>query len=205
MVPSRPYRSEHRRRQAEQTRGAILRSARAQFATRGYAATSVGDIAAEAGVSVPTLYASVGTKAQLARSLVEFVNAEGGVYENDQWQRQAETADELIRRNMHLVRELNEKCGDIIRALRSAAHSEPELAPVVQAGDDYHREGEYAIAARLADMNSLRDGLTPERAGAVLTVLTSSQSIDQFVREHGWSYQEVEEWLVRTLSDLLLA
>ena len=79
MSPSRPYRSEHRQRQAEQTRAAILRAARSLFTDPGYAATSVADIAAEAGVSVPTVYSSIGTKAQLARNLVEFVNEEGGV------------------------------------------------------------------------------------------------------------------------------
>jgi AcrR family transcriptional regulator len=204
MTPSRAYRSEHRQRQAEDTRRRILAAARKLFAEKGYAATSVADLAAEADVSVPTLYASVGTKAQLARALVEFVNEEGGVLENDAWQRQATTPQELLRRNMHLVRELNEKCGDIMRAARSAAHSEPDMVPVVQAGDGYHRDGEYAIAAALAQMGGLREGVTAERAGAVITVLASSASIDQLVLEHGWTYDEVESWLVRTLTELLL-
>lgn len=142
--------------------------------------------------------------AQLARALVEFVNEEGGVLENDAWQRQATTPEELLRRNMHLVRELNEKCGDIMRAARSAAHSEPDLVPVVEAGDGYHRDGEYAIAAALAQMGGLREGISVARAGAILTVLASSGSIDQLVLEHGWSYDEVESWLVQTLTALLL-
>jgi AcrR family transcriptional regulator len=204
MTPSRAYRSEHRQRQAEHTRRRILAAARKLFAEKGYAATSVADLAAEADVSVPTLYASVGTKAQLARALVEFVYEEGGVLENDAWQRQATTPQELLRRNMHLVRELNEKCGDIMRAARSAAHSEPDMVPVVEAGDGYHRDGEYAIAAALAQMGGLREGVTAERAGAVITVLASSASIDQLVLEHGWTYDEVESWLVRTLTELLL-
>jgi len=204
MASSRPYRSEHRQRQAEQTRRSILGAARALFTDRGYAATSVADIAAEAGVSVPTVYASVGTKAQVARAMVEFVNEEGGVLENDRWQREATTPEELLRRNMHLVRELNERCGDIMRSVRSAAHSEPELVPVLAAGDGYHREGEYAIAAALAKMGGLREGMSIERAGAIMTVLASSQSIDQLVIEHGWSYDDVEKWLVQTLSEVLL-
>ncbi len=173
------------------------------MAEQGYAATSIADIAAAAGVSVPTVYSSVGTKIELARNLVEFLNAEGGVPENDARQRQATDARELLRRNMHLVRELNERCGDIIRVLRSAAHNEPDLVPVVQAGDAYHREGEYAIAARLHEMGALRPGLTVERAGAMITVIASNPSIDQLVLDHGWSYDEVEEWLVETLTELL--
>lgn len=204
MTPSRAYRSEHRQRQAEETRRRILASARRLFTEKGYAATSVADLAAEAGVSVPTVYASVGNKRELARSLVEFVNAEGGVYDNDARQRRATTPTELVRLNMHLVRELNEKCGDIMRAVRSAAHNEPDLVPVVQAGDGYHRDGEYAMAARLAEMGALRAGMDVERAGAIVTVLASSATIDQLVLEHGWSYDAVETWLVDTLCDLLL-
>ncbi|HET8559037.1 MAG TPA: helix-turn-helix domain-containing protein [Marmoricola sp.] len=204
MPASRPYRSAHRKRQADQTRRSVLAAARRLFAERGYAATSVADLAAEADVSVPTLYASVGTKPQLARALVEFVNEEGGVLENDAWQRQATTPQELLRRNMHLVRELNERCGDIMRAVRSAAHSEPDLVPVVRAGDGYHRDGEYAIASALAEMGGLRKNLSVERAGAILTVLSSSASIDQLVLEHSWSYSDVEEWLVDALGTLLL-
>jgi AcrR family transcriptional regulator len=205
MTTSRPYRSAHRQRQAEQTRRAILTAARRLFAESGYANTSVSDIAAEAGVSVPTLYASVGNKAELARALVEFVNEEGGIPENDAWQRQAGTPEELLRRNMHLVRELNERCGDIIRAVREAAHTAPELVAVVEAGDRYHREGEYAIARALADMGALRQGMSPEQAGALITVLASQPSIDQLVSEHGWSYDEVEERLAQALISLLLA
>lgn len=204
MAVSRPYRSPHRERQAEQTRLAILRAARSLFATRGYAATPLAEIAAQAGVSVPTLYASVGTKAELARALVEFVNTEGGVEENDAKQRLAKSGRELIRLNMHLVRELNERCGDIMRAVRSAAHTEPDLVPVVAAGDGYHREGEFAIARRLQELGALRAGWTVERAGAVLTTLASSETIDQLVLREGWSYDEVEQWLVESITRLLL-
>ncbi len=204
MSPSGVYHSPHRERQAEQTRLAILGAARTLFATKGYAATALTEIAAAAGVSVPTVYASVGNKAQLARQLVEFVNTEGGVDENDAKQRQATTAAELVRLNMHLVRELNERCGDIMRAVRSAAHAEPDLVPVVAAGDAYHREGEFAIAARLRQMGALREDYTVERAGAVLTTVAASQTIDQLVLGEGWTYDEVEEWLVATVTELLL-
>ncbi|MDN5794753.1 MAG: TetR/AcrR family transcriptional regulator [Intrasporangium sp.] len=204
MKESRGYRSPHRERQAQQTRRAILEAARKLFAEQGYAATPVTQIARHAGVSVPTLYASVGTKAELARRLVEFVNDEGGVAQNDARQRQATSAPELLRLNMHLVRELNERCGDIMRAVRSAAHTEPELAPVAAAGDAYHRDGEHEIARRLLEMKALRAGLSVEQAGAILSTLASSETIDQLVLREGWSYDEVEDWLVDSLSQLLL-
>jgi AcrR family transcriptional regulator len=64
-VKSRSYRSTTRRDQAAATRRAVLAAARELFTTQGYAATTVAQVAQRAGVSVDTLYASVGRKPQL--------------------------------------------------------------------------------------------------------------------------------------------
>jgi AcrR family transcriptional regulator len=205
MATSRPYRSVHRRRQAEDTRRRILAAARKLFVEPGYAATSVADIAAEAEVSVPTLYASVGTKAELARRLVEFLNEEGRVHENDRLQRAATTPVDLLRANVHLVRDLYERVGEVILAVKAAAQSAPELVPVVTAGEGYHRDGEYAIAARLAEMGGLRAGVDAAHAGAVLTTLASPEVVGQLVKDHGWSFDRVEQWLLDTFTEQLLA
>jgi hypothetical protein len=165
----------------------------------------MADLAAAADVSVPTLYASVGTKAELARRLVEFLNEEGGVYENDQKQQAATTPHELLRCNVRLVRDLYERCGDVILAVKAAAHSEPELREVVVAGDGYHRDGEYAIAARLAAMKGLRAGVDVDHAGAVLTTTASPEVVGQLVSVHGWTFDKVEQWLFDSLSEQLLA
>jgi AcrR family transcriptional regulator len=58
-----------REQQKQARRDGIFRSAAALFAQRGYAATTVEDIAAAAGVSVPTLYAYVQSKADLVVAL----------------------------------------------------------------------------------------------------------------------------------------
>ncbi|MBT6205865.1 MAG: TetR/AcrR family transcriptional regulator, partial [Rhodospirillaceae bacterium] len=54
-----------RDRQKQARREAIYRAAAKLFAEKGYGATTVDDIAGEAGVSVPTFYAYVATKADL--------------------------------------------------------------------------------------------------------------------------------------------
>src|SRR6516164_3611385 len=64
-VNRRPYNSTRRRAQADETRAAIIRVARDLFVERGYGSTTVPDIARAAGVAVETIYASVGTKAEL--------------------------------------------------------------------------------------------------------------------------------------------
>ena len=60
-----PYDSRRRRAQANETRSAIVRTARDLFIEQGYGHTTVADIARAAGVSVETIYAAFGNKATL--------------------------------------------------------------------------------------------------------------------------------------------
>ena len=76
-VKRRPYRSPAREAGAQATRDALLQVARALFTTAGYAATTVAAVAAEAGVSVDTVYASVGRKPQLLLAVHDMELARG--------------------------------------------------------------------------------------------------------------------------------
>ena len=60
-----------REQQKQARREAIFRAAARLFAARGYAATTVEDIARAAGITVPTLYAYVPSKADLMVALYE--------------------------------------------------------------------------------------------------------------------------------------
>src|SRR6185437_7914691 len=69
-VKPRPYRSERRREQAEQTRERVLGAAVRVFTDRGFEAATVAAIAEQAGVSPETIYARFGTKKALLVELV---------------------------------------------------------------------------------------------------------------------------------------
>src|SRR6266542_1310827 len=68
-VKARAYNSPRRREQAAATRRAVLEAARRQFEEHGYAATTVAAIAADAGVSLKTVYLAFETKAGVLRAL----------------------------------------------------------------------------------------------------------------------------------------
>jgi AcrR family transcriptional regulator len=68
---TRRYDATGRRAAAQATRGRILAAARDLFVARGYAATTMAAMARTAGVSVETIYLSVGPKPALVRLLVE--------------------------------------------------------------------------------------------------------------------------------------
>jgi AcrR family transcriptional regulator len=72
-------RLDRRERMAQQTRGDILRAARRLFAERGYVATSINDIAEEAGVAIQTIYARLGSKGGMLLALIDLIDEEARV------------------------------------------------------------------------------------------------------------------------------
>ena len=60
---------------AEETQRAIVEAAHALFLERGYHATSIGVVAAQAGVAVQTIYNSVGSKRDLLSRVLDYAAA----------------------------------------------------------------------------------------------------------------------------------
>jgi AcrR family transcriptional regulator len=67
----RRYDSSRRRAQAGQNRAAALDAARARFFAQGYAGTTIGQIAGDAGLSVETIYKAFGNKAGLLKAVFD--------------------------------------------------------------------------------------------------------------------------------------
>ena len=200
MAPPRPNRREVA---ALATRDEILRAARRLFAEEGYAATSIQRIAAEAGVSVQTIYSSVGSKAALVLALNDLIDDEAGLREVTA-ALEAETRPErMIALGVRLTRQLNERCGDLVRVLVSTAPSEPDVAATYEEGLRRHRRGVTALSQRLAELDALAPGTTAEQATAAFAIMTSPASWLQLIGD-GWTFDEAEEWMAASLSSLLL-
>ena len=76
---TRRYHAPRRAAAAAQTREAILHAAQDQFQARGWAATTIAAVAADAAVSPKTIQALFGTKAALlAAYLAEVFGGSGG-------------------------------------------------------------------------------------------------------------------------------
>jgi AcrR family transcriptional regulator len=205
MATSRPYQSTRRKQQAAQTRERILEAARQLFVEKGYAATSLADIAHHAEVSVPTLYASIGPKPAIGFALVEHITNAVGIPELDREQMATTTGPELVRANVHLARLLNERAGDEIRAMAAAATAAPELAAVMEEGERYHVEAEQRIAGILSSMGALREEIGVEHAAALLITLNSTDVHNRLSKLPGSSPEHAERWLADALVHLLLA
>jgi AcrR family transcriptional regulator len=149
-------RIDRREQMALQTRRDILQAARRLFAERGYTATSVNDIAEEAGVAVQTIYTRLGSKRGIVMALVELIDDEAGVPEAAATIATARTPEDVLRGQNRLTRDLQERCGDIVGALIAAAAQEPEVEQAVAEGLRRHRQGVRFTIERIAELGGLR-------------------------------------------------
>jgi AcrR family transcriptional regulator len=189
---------------AAETRREILRAARQLFAAHGYPGTSLQQIAEESGVAVQTIYSSVGSKAALALALNDLIDEEAGVAQLGAGVLAETDPPKMIAKAIHLTRQLNERCGDLIQALLSAELAEPEVAAAVADGMRRHESGLRAMTQRLGALGALRAGTTPERAAAAFAMMTSPASWQQLTQRADWTFDQSEAWLTESLTQLLL-
>ena len=193
-----------REQQAAETRRLIIDAARRLFAKQGYGITSIAQIAEEAGVAVPTIYASVGTKLRLLELLNDRIDQDGGVAELVPQLLTCQDAAQMLELQVRLSRQLNERAGDLIAALRSAATVEPGMAGPYAAGMHRHREGMRATARRLSELGALRQGVSEQEAAALLDSLLTPESWATLTTAHDLSWEACAELLNRSLVALLL-
>ena len=191
--------------QAEQTRLEILGAARTHFASKGYAATSLKEIAADAGVSVQTVYDSVGSKADLVRRLNDLIDVEAGVGEIAMTIETERDPAVLVAIPAKVTRRIVERCGDLVRASFDGARSEPDLAPLTQEAGRRHRGGAQVVARRLAALKALAPGLSVEAAGAhPRRAVGYSGSRLMLIDDHGFDLDRLEEWIATTTARAVL-
>ena len=194
-----------RQRQAAETRREILEVAQRLFLERGYAATSIRDIAAEADVAVQTIYSSIGSKAALGAALSDHLDESAGVGEVLGRIQQAGSAAEVIELAVGIPRAFAEgETGQTVRAVESAAAVEPEMAGVLAEGGRRHREGAGRIVGLVDDRFGLRSGVSVDHATAVFATMTSPGVWRELTEQHGWSFDEAHEWIAgRLIAELL--
>lgn len=196
-----------------ETRRRLLQAAAAEFAERGYHASTVNRIAARAGVTVQTLYLAWGSKRALLRASMDAaLSGDPGMPYADQLpQLIAETtnapgadAQAGIRRLAHVYRELAERAALGWRLYRDAAASDAEIAADWQALQ-HLRRGTFAEIIGRLPAACFRSTMTV--AGAIDTAwaIASPETYDLLVRTAGYSLDAYEEWVASTMAAALLA
>ncbi len=209
-VKPRTYRSSVREEQARRTRQAILAAARTLFSEKGFVATTIAQIAAEAGVAVDTVYASVGPKPALMRLLMETAisgSDQAIPAEQRDYVRQiraAPTAGQKIRIYASAVTAVNARMAPLYLVLRDAAAQAPELAQIRDEISARRASNMRLFAQDLADTGELRPGLDVGEVADVVWSMNSAEYFSLLVRERGWPADRFARWLADTWGRLFL-
>ena len=202
------------------TRRRMVRAAYDLFCTRGYLGTTISAIAEDAGVAVPTVYYTFGTKAAL---LGEALGA--AIVGFDRWRKPPPhpQIDELLPWHewwrefesaptshnafdiffTHGVGILG-RVAPLVATLHGAA-GDPEAAEVLRISEQRrvqtYRESVRVIAAR---PGGLRPGLASAQATDIVVVLFSAEVYRSLRTGRGWSARRSAVFLRELLSTQLL-
>ena len=198
-VKGRTYDSSGRREQAAQTRRRIIESARDLFLQDGYVRTTVGDIAAAAGVSVETIYAAFGNKRTLLHKAWDITV--GGDDQDIVFHERPEVlairAEPDLRKRLLLHAQFStqtaQRIGPFQRMVQASAGSDAAAAAMLDEMDRQRLVGMTAMAAEAARTGQL--AVSEEECRDVIWSMTDGTLWHRLVVQRGWTNERYAEWL----------
>ena len=204
----RAYRSPVRAARAAATRRAILIAAKDLFTVVGYGST-VAEVAARAGVSVDTVYASVGRKPDLVLAVIDMVLGQADepvpVEQRAYVQeiRAAPTAEAKLELYAVALAGLLPVIAPLQEALREAGRIDAECARAWQHLVDRRAQRMLLLAAELRATGEIRDDLTDAQVADILWSLNSAEYF-LLLAQRGWTPQEYRVYLADVWTSVLL-
>ena len=202
-VKRRRYVSPRREDQARSTRVAILDSAQRLFAAKGYVGTSIREIAAEAGVAEPTVYAAFKDKPSILWGIGERLVLEGESdipFADSKVAHSIGSAPNLRGRLENVMKWSLETYGsgilELDEVVRQAVAADPRLKDLWLAGLDSQLEQGQVVVELLMEVAQLKPGFTPEEVRDLLVTINGPAVFRMLVRELGWPLEKYGRWMI---------
>lgn len=192
----------YRQMQAQATKERIVAAARSLMSERGWDATTMAAIAAEAGVAPQTVYATFGSKLAIVDGMRQMMMRSSQI---PQLMDEAASESDPHRRLelwAQSIRQQLETSYDVIAIHRQAARSNPDFASEYRKVLD-NRSRHFAEFVH--DLGgALGAGVDERTAVDVLWALANEEIYRELVVERGWTPARYERWLAKTLISQLL-
>jgi AcrR family transcriptional regulator len=207
---SRPYRSPRRQEQARQTRRKIVAAASEQFRALGYAGTTMGAIAAAAGVSVPAVELAFGTKAALLKAAIDMAIAgddEAVPVLERPWvagARAATTGREFLAIVAKVLAEAAQRSDALVLVAFEAARSDERLSGLAAQLETQRSVTAAWIVNGLAARAPLRDDNDCAQAIDTVWLLMDPGVFDRLTTDRGWTAQQYGAWFADSTFRLLI-
>jgi AcrR family transcriptional regulator len=207
-VKSRRYDASRRQAAAAATQDRVLQVAEHLFLSRGYAATSVAAVAADAGVSAELIYKTFGGKAGLVREIQRRgLLGAGPTPAPDRSDAAAESSIDargLLEAWTRLSTEVAPRVSPIMLLVRSAASTDADLADLLAQMAEQRLARMTLNAQRLSGRPGLRPGLSVDQIRDVLWTYTSPDLYELLVLRRGWTLADYRDFLLHGLTGQLL-
>ncbi len=210
QVKTRRYRSPQRRERAAATRLSVLAAARDLLQDKGYAGTTVADVARLAGVSVDTVYASVGRKPELVLAVIDMVlgGADQPVPADQRDYVQAIRSEPTARGKIEVyagaLARLIPRTAPLQEALRKAGDTDAACAATWRRLVSRRAANMLLFAAELRSTGDLRGDLSDQEVADIVWS-TNAAEYWLLLDQRGWTPARYEALLVDVWSRTLLA
>ena len=204
----RKYSSAVRDEQAARTRTRILEAASELFLERGYARTTIKDIAVQADVARDTVHAIFGNKARVLTALIDLRLVPDDAVANVTQRQDAQAIrNEMDQRKQielfaKFIAGISTELRPVFEILRTASAVEPEMANVFEEMNRFRLDNMQTYAKWIAARGPLR--VTTQRAGEIIWALASLDVARMLCDEIGWTQSQHARWLSDTLIRTLL-
>ncbi|MEV7692883.1 helix-turn-helix domain-containing protein [Microbacterium sp. NPDC089189] len=202
----RAYHSPRREADAAATRGLIVSAAARLFVRDGYGATSMKAIAAEAGVSAPTVQLHGPKHALLIAAFETAFAGDEGAHSLTERPAIADIMAEpdfetALERYVGFLTEANRRSAAIVRAMMAAADADP-AARASYAELESRRQRDMVLAAGwFASRGRIPAARVPVAAD-VLGHVTGPDTYLHFTQARGWTHERYAAWVTQQLVDL---
>jgi AcrR family transcriptional regulator len=203
-IKARPRRRTRRDVNLDATRTHVVEAARGLFFSRGYARTTIGAIAGEAGVAVQTIYNAVGPKAAILKLVFEATVAGPAAPRRVPEFMRERTAGApevlgMVRLLADWFAEVHGRMAPLWQVIDEAAAHDPDVARF-ERDRALARLGHYVEAARELKRRGGAPGLGIEDLAALLFAIGHPRIHRTLVGDRGWSPARYRRWVEAALT-----
>lgn len=176
------------------TRRAVLDAAEALFTQRGYAATTITEIARHARVGTNTVYVGFGNKPGIVVGLVERVADAASGHDFDEQVPRVDVATGVIDELARTTRATHERFHHVVALAFDTATTDPAIRQALQVALDGYRQRLRDAAVRIQELGELASTLTVSDAVDLLWFYLGPPPWRTTI-EMGWSWDHAEAFL----------
>jgi len=207
---SESVKANRRTEQARATRRRIIECARVLFLEQGYAAATLDQIAARAGVAVQTVYFHFGNKRTVLKEVMDVlaVGDDAPIPLLDRpWVQQVRDEPDARRALgiwLRNSRDIFGRVAPMLSIVRDAAGADPDMAEQWRTNSRERYIAYHTLTEILAAKKALRPGLTVQKAADITFTLLSPEVYLLLTAERGWSPAQWQRWLTGTIAQAVL-